>query len=181
MKNILTFLILAVFLLSCNGSQEQDQQEEETATKVNTSEVDLPYTPTYSIDVDQNVSDEDLRIILQSYKDWETGDMQGLREAFGDSIAFNGWDGTNYNGPTESLMNRWSASRDSLSDVKIEIAVWIKNHFPVDDHHNVTLWYTETDTYTDGRVKKYNMHDINQIKDGKIVWYAQYRQAIKEE
>ena len=59
MKNLPIMPILVAFVLSCNGPQEQDQEPEENTVQVSTSVVDLPYTPTYSIDVDQNVSDED--------------------------------------------------------------------------------------------------------------------------
>ena len=176
MKQVLSILALSGLLIACESSQKQETKSTEPA-----SSITLPYTPTYSVDVDQNVSDDDLLVVLNSYKDWETGNMGNLRNAFGDSISFNGWDGTNFNGLTDSLLTKWSASRDSLSEVKIEIHVWMKNHFLKDDHRNITLWYTETDTYKDGNVVKFEMHDINQVKDGKIIWYSQYRRAIESE
>ena len=143
------------------------------------SNITLPYTAIYSSNVNQDISDEDLLMVLKSYKDWETGDMQSLRTAFGDSIEYNGWDGTYSHGPTEALLQKWAASRDSLSNIKLDMAVWTKNNFLDKGAKNITVWYTETDTYKDGRVIKFDMHDINEVKDGKITWYAQYRRGYK--
>jgi hypothetical protein len=43
----------------------------------------------------------------------------------------------------------------------------------------VVAWYKETDTYKNGKVDSAYYHDINQVKDGKIVWYAQYKRPAK--
>ncbi len=174
MKTILYLASLTLIVFGC-ASPEKPAEEKTAAV----STITFPYEPLYSSNVNQDISDEDLLVVLKSYKDWETGDMQGLHNAFGDSIEYNGWDGTYYSGPTEALLQQWAASRDSLSSIKIEIAVWTKNNFPDKGAKNITVWYTETDTYKDGKVKKFDMHDINQVKDGKINWYAQYRRGYK--
>jgi ketosteroid isomerase-like protein len=173
MKMIMCLASVALIAFGCTTPDKP------AAETVPASTITLPYTPLYSSTVNQDISDEDLLMVLKSYKDWETGDMQSLRTAFTDSIEYNGWDGTYYEGPTETLLQQWAPSRDSLSNVKIEMAVWTKNNFPDRKEKNITVWYTETDTYKDGRVIKFDMHDINEVKDGKIVWYAQYRRGYK--
>ncbi len=173
MKMIMRLASVALIASSCTTP---DKPAAETAP---VTTITFPYTPLYSSNVNQDISDEDLLMVLKSYKDWETGDMQSLRTAFADSIEYNGWDGTYYSGPTETLLQQWVPSRDSMSNVKIEMAVWTKNNFPDKKEKNITVWYTETDTYKDGRVIKFDMHDINEVKDGKIVWYAQYRRGYK--
>lgn len=165
-----TIIYLAASALLVFGCANPEKPAEEVAP---VSTITFPYTPI------QDISDEDLLVVLKSYKDWETGDMQSLRTAFGDSIEYNGWDATYYTGPTETLLQQWAPLRDSLSNVKIDIAVWTKNNFPDKGEKNITVWYTETDTYKDGRVIKFDMHDINEVKDGKITWYAQYRRGYK--
>jgi len=162
-------------VMSC-AKEEKPAVEESSPV----NPVALPYTALYSSNVNQDISDEDVLLVLKSYKDWETGDMQGLATAFGDSIEFNEWNGTYYKGPSENMLQKWTAFRDSLSDVKIDMAVWTKNNFVDKGTKNITVWYTETDTYKDGRVVKFDMHDINEIKDGKISWYAQYRRGYKK-
>ena len=171
-----TIMYLAASALLVFGCANPEKPAEEVAP---VSTITFPYTPIYSSNVNQDISDEDLLVVLKSYKDWETGDMQSLRTAFGDSIEYNGWDATYYTGPTETLLQQWAPLRDSLSNVKIDIAVWTKNNFPDKGEKNITVWYTETDIYKDGRVIKFDMHDINEVKDGKITWYAQYRRGYK--
>jgi hypothetical protein len=42
----------------------------------------------------------------------------------------------------------------------------------------IVTWYKEYDTYKNGKVDSAAFHDINQLKDGKIVWYSQYRRPL---
>jgi len=35
-----------------------------------------------------------------------------------------------------------------------------------------------TETYKDGRVDSAYWHDVNMVKNGKIVWYSQYKRPI---
>ena len=170
-------MYLASLTLIVSGCSSPDKPVAEVAAPAST--ITLPYTAIYSSNVNQDISDEDLLMVLKSYKDWETGDMKSLRSAFGDSLEYNGWDGTYYKGPSETLIQTWGPSRDSISSVKIDMAVWTKNNFPDIGEKNITVWYTETDTYKDGKVKKFDMQDINAVKDGKISWYAQYRRPYK--
>lgn len=175
MKKIYYMLPVALIAIACSTQEKHDEEIHEPAK----STIELPYTASVSSNVNSDVSDADLLVVLKSYKDWETGDIQSLRSAFGDSLAYSGWDGTEFNGPTNELLTKWSASRDSLSSVKIDMAVWTKNNFPDKNMKNITVWYTETDTYKDGTIKKGTWHDINEVIDGKIVWYAQYRRPVK--
>ncbi|MDH4091397.1 MAG: nuclear transport factor 2 family protein [Cyclobacteriaceae bacterium] len=176
MKRIVLLLPLAICAFACTNPQQEVAKE--PAQKMST--VVFPYTASYTSNFSSDVSDSDLLAVLNSYKAWETGDMQMLRASFGDSISFTGWDGTLYTGPTEGLLDKWAVSRDSLSSVELKIGVWDRNH---DIDHNadyVGLWYTEIDTYKNGKIDSAEWHDINAVKDGKIRWYAQYRRPFKK-
>ncbi len=43
----------------------------------------------------------------------------------------------------------------------------------------VVTWYKEIDTYKNGKADSGYFHDINQVKDGKIVWLEQYNRPAK--
>ncbi len=176
MKKIFCVLPLAIITFACSAPEKPDEAVHESVK----STIEFPYTASVSSNVNSDVSDADLLVVLKSYKDWETGDIQSLRTAFGDSLAYSGWDGTEFNGATDKLLARWAASRDSISSVKIDMAMWTKNNFPDNNMKNITVWYTETDTYKNGIVRKGTWHDINEVRDGKIVWYAQYRRPVKQ-
>jgi hypothetical protein len=175
MKQYFLFLLaLSATIVACNS---KDETKTPAATP-SSSSVKLPYTPSYTSDFNNNVSDEDLLLVLNTYKYWETGDMKGLRSTMGDSINVDGAMGFHFKGLTDSLMPKWTLSRDSLSSVVITMDVWVKNHSNKDSSNYVTTWYKEIDTYKTGHVDSANFADVNAIKNGKIVWYSSYRQKL---
>jgi hypothetical protein len=42
----------------------------------------------------------------------------------------------------------------------------------------IVTWYKEYDVFSSGRVDSASYHDINQLKDGKIVWYSQFKRRL---
>ncbi|HEY5463438.1 MAG TPA: hypothetical protein VIJ95_09285 [Hanamia sp.] len=173
-KYIFICISLVVAIAAC-----QNKQQSTTSTTATTSNIQLPYTATYAIDFNNNVSDSDLLVVLNSYKDWETGDVNALRSTMGDSVTVNGANGFKFSGLTDSLMNDWKTMRDSLSSVKITMDVWLKNHSVKDGHDFINVWYKEIDTFKTGKVDSANYEDDNGVKDGKIVWYSSHRQQLK--
>lgn len=90
-----------------------------------------------------------------------------------------GADGFKCSGRTDSLMNIWKTMRDSLSSVVIKVDVWLKNHALKDSADYINVWYKEIDTYKSGKVDSANYSYVNRIKNGKIVWFSQFKQKIK--
>ena len=172
MKKLIFLLPIALLAYACNTPVKESAPPE-------SSSVTLPYTATYSSQWNQDISDQDLLTVLNSYKAWETGDMQMLRATFGDSLSFVGWDGTVYSGPTEGLTDKWAAARDTISTIKIEIGAWTKNHSVDKKADFIVVWYKEIDTYKSGRIDSADWHDINLMSKGKISWYSQYRRPFK--
>jgi ketosteroid isomerase-like protein len=173
MKSMITSMVIGVAFAACTPA-------EQPAEKIAAMSIELPYVADYSSAVSLNVSDQGLQTVLNSYKAWEKGDYHALRVSLADSVDFNAWDGFEYSGKAEGLIERWTASRDSLSDVKIKMHAWTKSHFIDKNTDVITVWYTEIDTYKDGRIDSAYWSDINMIKDGKISWYSQYRQSPKK-
>ena len=116
---------------------------------------------------------------MQSYKDWETGNMPGLGSAIGDSVEVDFSNGNHFKGTNANLLKIWSTLRDSLSSVAIEMEAWHKMYEPVKKESYVVTWYKETDTYKMGMVDSGWYHDINQVKNGKITYYRQYKRPAK--
>jgi len=148
-------------------------------TKTTESNIKLPYTATYTTDFTNNVSDSDLLVVLNSYKAWESGDMNALRSTMADSTYLDAADGFKFAGLTDSLMKEWKTMRDSLSSVKISMEVWLKNHSLKDGHDYINVWYKEIDTYKTGKVDSANYEDDNGIKNGKIIWFSSHKQKLK--
>ncbi len=176
MKMIFAILVAGLAITACTPSEKP---EETAANEPAASSVQLPYTASYSSQFTQDVSDQDLLTVLNSYKHWETGDMTALRATFADSISFEGWDGFVHNGTSDDLIKRWSSSRDSLSSVSINMVAWMKAHSTDKNADFITVWYTEIDTYKDGKVDSAHWADTNMITNGKIAYYSQYKQEAK--
>ena len=181
MKKILFCFCVAAFLLSCNSDSEKTAATSSSnpdSTK-NAATVDLPYKATYSSSWSADVSDADLKTVMASYKYWEDGNMKELENLLGDSITVDFNNGEHFSGIKANLIKRWSTYRDSLSTVKIEMEGWHKMYSTDKKNAFIVTWYGETDTYKNGKVDSASYHDINLIKDGKIVIYSQYKRIKK--
>ena len=181
MKSILTFFIPAVLLSACqaNAPKTETASEPPKDSTSAAAPADLPFTASYTSNWNDNVSDADLKTVLTSYKDWADGNLQGLGKAFGDSVDVDMSDGHHFRKSNADLMKMWGNYRDSLSGVKMDFASWHKMYAKDKNDIYIVTWYDETDTYKNGKVDSATYHDINRLKDGKIVWYSQYKRVKK--
>jgi ketosteroid isomerase-like protein len=174
MKKLLSLICLAAFFVSCNTSGQQ-KEVNRTDTVPNKTSADLPYTPSYSSNFSDDVSDADLKMVLMTYKDWESGNMKGLEDAMADSVVFVMSTGRVLNLSKADLMKLWKTTRDSLSSISIDMQAWHKMYSKDKNEGHIVTWYKETDRYKIGKVDSAYYHDINRLKNGKIVWYSQYK------
>jgi hypothetical protein len=105
--------------------------------------------------------------------------MSGLENALADSVDLDMSSGEHSKKTRAEIIKMWSTYRDSLSSVKIDMAAGHKMYSTDKNDAYIVTWYDETDTYKNGKVDSATYHDINQVKNGKIVWYSQYKRAKK--
>lgn len=180
MKKVIFCFTIGAFLLSCNNSGEKTAATTtDSSTQSTQGIVDLPYKASYSSNFTQDVSDADLKLVMQSYKDWEAGNMAALGGEMGDSVEVDLNNGDHFKGTNAGLMKIWSTYRDSLTSAVIEMEGWHKMYEPVKKQAFVVTWYKETDTYKMGKVDSAWYHDINEVKNGKITYYRQYKRPAK--
>lgn len=180
MKKIFLCFGITAFLLSCNNDKDKTAAATTSATtEPGKPAVEMPYTASYSSSWSTEVSDADLKMVLTSYKDWADNNMSGLLAAMADTVVLETSAGDHKVLPRADLAKMWTTYRDSLSSVKIDMESWHKMYATDKKEGYVVTWYTETDTYKNGKVDSASYHDINQIKDGKIVWYSQYKRPKK--
>jgi len=177
MKKILLCFFCGAILLSCNNAKVESTATGADSTVKNTA--DLPYKASYSSSWSTDVPDADLKMVLMSYKDWTDANMSGLENALGDTVTVDMSSGDHIVKPKADIMKMWATNRDSLSSVKIDMAAWQKMHSTDKKDSYIVTWYDETDTYKNGKVDSASYHDINQVKNGKITWYAQYKRPKK--
>ena len=179
MKKILLCLGVLSVLLSCNSPKEKTS-ETETTTKAAEPAVDLPYQASYASNFTEDVSDADLKMVLNSYRDWAAGNLNELANALGDSVDYDASDGSSHHLNKADLLKMWTTYRDSLSSVTIDMYAWQKMYAPDRKEGHVVTWYKEIDTYKNGKVDSATYHDINRVKDGKIVWYSSMKRGFKK-
>lgn len=175
MKRMLLCFCLGALLVSCKNNEEKTV----TNNTVTKSSVDLPYTASYTSNWTTDVSDADLKTVMMSYKDWEKGNMTGLMAAYADTITLDMSTGDHLIKTRGDLTKVFGSYRDSLSSVRIDMEAWQKMYAPDKKDAYIVTWYKEYDTFKGGRVDSANFHDINQVTNGKISWYSQYRRALK--
>jgi hypothetical protein len=178
MKKLLLYLSFGAFLLSCNNDKDKTAATVTTDSTVK-STVELPYTASYSSSWSTDVPDADLKMVLMTYKDWADNNMSGLGAGFADTVAVDFSSGANVRLPKADIMKLFTTFRDSLSSVTIEMLAWHKMYSTDKKDGSIVTWYDETDTYKNGKVDSASYHDINMVKDGKIIWYAQYKRPKK--
>jgi hypothetical protein len=59
------------------------------------------------------------------------------------------------------------------------MTAWNKMYSTDKNEGFVVTWYDETDTYKNGKVDSASYQDINMMKDGKIIYYSQYKRPKK--
>lgn len=182
MRKIFLCVGSAIFLLSCNADKDKTASSAETKTDTvaEKSTMEMPYKASYSSNFTTDVSDADLKMVLNSYKDWSAGNIDALINSMGDSVYYDASDGSSSHLPKAGLKKLWTNFRDSLSSVTIDMYGWQKMYAADKKEGHVVTWYKEIDTYKDGRVDSATYHDINGLKDGKIIWYSSMKRGFKK-
>jgi ketosteroid isomerase-like protein len=175
MKQMIFCCSLALIFFACKNNESKTKGMATTTDSTSKTVADLPYTAAYSSQWNTDVSDKDLKMVLMSYKDWENNNMQGLGNAMADSVEVDMSGGEHFKKTNADLMKMWAGHRDSLSSVKINMEAWNKMYSTDKKDSYIVTWYEETDTYKNGKVDSASYHDINQVKDGKIIWYSQFK------
>src|SRR5215217_5221619 len=181
MKKMIVCFSLSAFLFACkdDGTKTKAMSTDSTDNTAAKSMVDLPYTASYSSNWNTDVSDADLKMVLQTYKDWTDNNMSGLANSLNDTVTVDMSSGNHIVKSKADLIKMWATSRDSLSSVKIDMSAWSKMYSTDKKEGYIVTWYDETDTYKNGKVDSASYHDINQVKNGKLVWYAQFKRPKK--
>jgi hypothetical protein len=182
MKRTLLFIGVVLIAIACQTPPKEAEKTETTVAPAESakSTVTMPYTPTYSSNFTTDISDEHLKVVLDSYKYWETGDFKSLAGVMGDSIYFENSTGVAKMYSNADLMKMWQTSRDSLSSVKISMTAWHKMKSDK-GHEIVATWYSEVDTYKTGKIDSTNWHDLNIVDStGRISWYSQFKKPKRQ-
>ena len=178
MKNLIFIVVVSAVYTACTGTTTASKEENENAATASSSSISFPYTADYSSKISRG-SDSNALLVLNSYKAWETGDMSALANSLADSVEMIFGNGSHVSATRDSIMTMAKNFRDSLSSVKIKMGVWEPVHSQDKGDDAVLVWYSETDTYKNGKVDSADYHEVNGVKDGKITFIESYRRTKK--
>lgn len=184
MKKIILCFSVGAFLLSCNNDKDKNDTSSSTkdstvTTTTDKPAVDLPYKASYTSNFNTDVSDADLKLVLMSYKYWADGNMSNVAKEYGDSLEWYRPTGEHMQLPNAGIMKIWTAYRDSLSSITIDMQAWQKMYASDKKEGYVVTWYKEIDTYKGGKADSGYFHDINKVTNGKITMLEQFKRPAK--
>ena len=124
MRKIISGLFTGIIILSCNNAEVKSTSTNADSTAK--TPTDLPYTAKYTSNWSDDVSDADLKMVLNTYKDWTDANMTGLENALADTVELDMSNGTHLKKPKADIIKMWKTFRDSLSSVDVKMDTWRK-------------------------------------------------------
>jgi hypothetical protein len=168
MKQTLLSLCIAVALFACNSSDKPTKTESKMSDpKVAAmSTNDLAY-PVKDWGEWQPGSMDNLKMVLQSLKDYENGNVDACLASFADSIhlSFDGMTGT-YS--KDSVQKMFSTERKSIKAMKIDMDDYESVKSKDGKQEYVSLWYKQTWQDSKGNWDSVVCMDDLKIVNGKI-------------
>lgn len=171
MKKSLYLFATVALMASCKNATTTSDAKMDT--------VDMPYKATYSSDIALSDSTKNVRLVLQSLKDWEDNKLGNAAAYFGDTLTIDFSSGTSIKMKRDSMVKSFQTYRDSLASSKIKILVHLNLHLKDKNEDWVCVWYNQIDTYKTGKVDSAEYQDDNLIKNGKIVYIDSKRRTLK--
>lgn len=132
----------------------------------------FPYTATYSSNfIIGNPAHG--RMILDMWKDWDDNALD-RHDFWADTVALYTADGTLLKGKS-AVIEGGKKFRGGLKSAVSTVHAWMPLKSTDRNEDWVAIWGTSTDTWPDGKVDTYNVHEIWRInKDGKIDLMRQF-------
>ncbi|MFI5158779.1 MAG: hypothetical protein ACHQF4_07930 [Sphingobacteriales bacterium] len=169
-KALYLFAIVASFASCKNGSK--------TAGST-TDSVVMPYKATYSSSFVKSDSINNIKAVLQSFKDWEDNKLANAPAYFADTVSEEFWNGLKFTMKRDSMVKVFQKYRDSLSSSKIDVVAYAGLHSTDKNTDWVCIWYKQTDTYKTGKVDSAYYEDDNEMVKGKIAFINDKRRELK--
>ncbi len=175
MKKIL-FLFTAAAFAACNSSNDA-KVESMTTSADSTDNVTYPYEIGYSSKFEIGDAQQS-KMILELWKDFDSGDVSKHKEYFADSVQMLFPDGSSMHNVKDSIIAETNTYRAMYSSVtsRVDAIIPVKS---TDKGENwVCVWGTEIHTLK-GKTDSTNLHEAWRFdKDGKIDFMMQYARSF---
>ena len=167
MYKLSLLLVVATAFAACNTKTE-------TATPAKDT-LKYAYKATYSSDITVPGNPVNAQKVLQVWKMFETGNIQGMRSYYADTVTYNAADGTHFHGPVDKLLAFAKQDIDGLDSMRFDIVMWQSAHLNDKNEDWVNIWSRERRyPKKGGKPDTVLMQENWQVKGGKVIAFDQY-------
>ena len=175
MKKFFLFIAAAVLFTACNSDSTADSATSDSA--VVKSAVALPYPVGYSSSFEIGNADYTATVVQGSWKDWETNNLDNMKNWMADTITAFHSDGSMVKG-VDTLMARWKRQRAVYTTVIDSIDAVLPVYSTDKKENWVLVWAREINTKKDGTKDTVALMETWRInKDGKADFLLQYERS----
>jgi hypothetical protein len=133
------------------------------------------YKATYSSDITVPGDPVNAQKVLQVWKMFETGNIQGMRSYYADTVTYDAADGTHFHGPIDKLLAFAKQDIDGLDSMRFDIVTWQSAHVNDKNEDWVNIWSRERRyPKKGGKADTVLMQENWKVKGGKVVAFDQY-------
>jgi hypothetical protein len=178
MKKFCLFIAAAAIFTACNNESTVDAPPADSS--VVKSAVALPYPIDYSSSFEMGNAEYTAPILQGSWKDWETNNLDNMKNWVADTVFVLHSDGSVVKG-LDSLMAIWKRHRANYTTV-IDTIDAVFPVYSTDRKENwVLVWAREINTKTDGKKDTVALMETWRInKDGKADLLLQYERSRRK-
>jgi hypothetical protein len=171
MRRIIVIAATAALFASCNNATTEKKDAMAPAAA---DSVQYPYKPLYSSSF--SIGDHDnAKIVLDIWKAYEENRLSDTKAYWADSVTMEFADGFKLHTSRDSLIVGGNADRAQYASVIDSVQAWIPLHSIDKKEDWVGVWAMEYTQTTKGKKDTVDLHEIWQLKNGKVVYMAQYK------
>ena len=178
MKKFCLFIGAVAIFSACNNESPADSSKSDSA--VVKSDVTLPYPIGYSAAFEIGNADYTATVIQGSWKDWETNNLDNMKNWVADTITAFHSNGSVVRG-VDSLIATWKRQRATYTTVIDSIDAVLPAYSTDKKENWVLVWAREINTKADGKKDTVALMETWRInKDGKADLLLQYERARRK-
>jgi ketosteroid isomerase-like protein len=169
-------LTIAIFMISCNQNKPATAEEKTDSTKTEAKKIDTvtyPYKAAYSSAFEIGKS-ENAKIVLDIWKAYQDNKMDDTKGLWADSVIMQ-FDGATYRTNAAKTLEEGKKDRAQYTSVIDTVVAFMPLHSIDKNEDWVAVWGNEYTINKKGKKDTVDIHEIWQVKDGKVAYMAQYR------
>ncbi|HSC38465.1 MAG TPA: hypothetical protein VLD19_11350 [Chitinophagaceae bacterium] len=173
MRRLFAVAALAALLAGCTDNPAPEKKDAMAAAPAADS-LHYPYKATYSSAFTMG-DPANAKIVLDIWKAYETNKLGDTKSLFADSVTMEFSDGFFLHTSRDSLIAGGNADRAQYASVIDSVEAWQSIHLTDKNEDWVAVWAREWTASNKGKKDTAAVHEIWQLKGGKVTYMAQYR------